>query len=247
MSSRTESELSFDFQNALLRQGPFRVGDKEYSAEDVVEKLLPLVEPRRLDRIDQVIASRTYNVTTVTEQLYDVGNISAVMRSAESFGFLSFRILDKAGSLYKQSDRISRGSEKWLDLQHSNDIRGSLRALKTKGFKLYGTSLDNSRPIEELDFSVPVAIVFGNERDGLSPESQAEMDQCFHLPMQGFTQSFNISVAAALCFQHIHRERTEKLGSSGDLTDFEKLSLRAQYLMRSVGLGPKLQMILEDR
>ena len=242
--NRNETELPFDFRDELRREGPIEVEGIEYSADTLIEKLRPLVEDKRWERIESVVQNRTWNLMTVTEQLYDIGNLSAVMRSAESFGFLPFTVLDRKGSEYKKSDRISKGSEKWLHIRHEHDTTDCVKSLQAKGYQVMATSLENSIPIQEVDFSKPTALVFGNERDGISKEMAAAADATIQIPMQGFTQSFNISVAAALCFQTAFNARNSALGNSGDMNDGEKMNLMAQYLMRSIGSPEKNAQIL---
>ena len=242
--NRNESELPFDFRDELKRTGSIEVEGVQYAAELLIEKLRPLVEGKRWERIEAVVQNRTWNLMTVTEQLYDIGNLSAVMRSAESFGFLPFTVLDRAGSEYKKSDRISKGSEKWLHISHEHDTAACVKGLQEKGYQVMATSLENSIPISDVDFSKPTALVFGNERDGISREMSELADARIQIPMQGFTQSFNISVAAALCFQQAFNRRTDLLGKSGDMKNEEKMNLLAQYLMRSIGSPEKIAQIL---
>ena len=85
----------------------------------------------------------------------------------------------------------------------------------------------------EIEFSKPTALVLGNEADGISKEMIELADETAIIPMHGFVQSFNISVAGAISFYHIMRERERTLGKSGDLTDAEKLVLRAEFSLRS--------------
>ncbi len=217
-----------------ITRGPeIRVAERNFSAAEIIAKLGAHLTGERMARIDGVIDQRTFHVATVVEHLYDIGNISAVMRSAESFGFLPFHIVERPGAKYKMSDRISRGSEKWLDIHRHTSTPVCLRELKNAGYRIYASDLSAKATIHEIDFSQPSAVIFGNERDGISEEVRNQVDACFILPMHGFAQSFNISVAAALTFQTIHRQR-EARGMVGDLIPSEKLSLRAQYYLRTL-------------
>ena len=102
------------------------------------------------------------------------------------------------------------------------------------GYQVLATHLDaNTKPIGEVDVTIPTAIVFGNEKDGISQEMIDLCDQTVIIPMQGFVQSFNISVAAAISLYHITRERQLKLGVQGDLSDDEKNVLAAEFSLRS--------------
>ena len=222
----------------LARSPQINVAGRIISAEEIIAKLGAHMTDERKIRIDKVIEQRTFHVATVAEHLYDIGNISAVMRSAESFGFLPFHIIERPGAKYKMSDRISRGSEKWLDIHRHTSTEECLSELRGSGYKIYATDLTADATIDEIDFSEKSAVVFGNEHDGITEAARAHVDKCFILPMRGFAQSFNISVAAALTFQIIHRQRSTH-GSCGDLSLEEKMSLRAQYYLRTLTAAEK--------
>ena len=112
--------------------------------------------------------------------------------------------------------------------------RECVTELKRQGFQVIATHLDERAvPLSSVDVTRPTAIVYGNERDGISKEMIELCDQTVIIPMQGFVQSFNISVAAAISLYHISRERELKLGVRGDLNDVEKAILKAEFSLRS--------------
>jgi tRNA (guanosine-2'-O-)-methyltransferase len=226
--------MDLEYKTQVMRGGQFEFSGRKFSAADVVAKLEPLLTVGRMERVDQVVRERTYNVATVAENLYDVGNISAVMRSAESYGFLPIHIVEREDAKYKKSDRISKGTEKWLDIRRHKGPEKCFKQLREDGFKIYATDLKATVKIEDIDFSQKTAVVFGNEKDGVSDYVREHADGCFILPMYGFAQSFNISVAASLCFSHIHRERVMKLGRSGDMSADEIVNLKAHYYLRTL-------------
>lgn len=222
------------YKTQILRDGLFTFGDKIMHAEEVVARLERHLTPERIKRINDVLEHRTYSVATVAEGLYDIGNISAVMRSAESFGFMPFHIVERKEAQYKMSDRISKGSEKWLDIRKVTGPETCFANLRQEGYKIFATDLKASHKIREIDFTQKIALVFGNEKDGVSDYVRENSDGTFIWPMLGFAQSFNISVAAALCYGHAHRERVDKWGKSGDLSPQEKTILRAHYCLRTL-------------
>jgi tRNA (guanosine-2'-O-)-methyltransferase len=224
--------LPYDEQD--LKVTTFRLAQRDVSAAEVVERLTPHLTPSRVARIEQVIEQRTVSVAAVVEHIYDIGNISAVMRSAESFGFLPFHIIERPGSKYKMSDRISRGTEKWLDIKKYRETEACFDRLHAEGYKIFATDLDATTSIGEIDLSQKIAVVMGNEHAGISPVARERADGRIMLPMYGFAQSFNISVAAALVFSDIHRVRRQQLGQSGDLSPENKLALKAQYFLRTL-------------
>jgi tRNA (guanosine-2'-O-)-methyltransferase len=189
---------------------------------------------QRLARMKRVIDNRTRNLAVVLEEVHDPHNIAAVLRSAESFGVQEVHIMHSSGRA-KISDRITQGCEKWLDLSFYKDVELGVKTLRDKGLALYVASFTpRSVPLDELDFSRPAALVFGNEHQGTSEFMEREADSVFTLPMFGFSRSFNISVAVALTIYTAVQKRIELFGRSGDLPDEEKTALLAEWLKHNV-------------
>ena len=204
--------------------------EKTYDCEEVIKALSDQVRPERLQRIQKVVEGRSRNLIPVMENLYDRGNVSAVMRSAEAFGFYEFHQVTLSDE-FKESKRVTQGADKWLLQKEWTNTKESVESLKSRGYKIMVTHLEGGTPMTDISFDQPVALFFGNERDGASPELTELADQRLFIPMQGFVQSFNISVAAALCFQHIRREM-ERNGLP-PLPYEERQRLLALYLFRS--------------
>ncbi|HIJ74864.1 MAG TPA: RNA methyltransferase [Candidatus Hydrogenedentes bacterium] len=223
---------------------PFDIEGESFSADDVIAILEPLISPRRRARIDRTVANRTYAVTPVMEGLYDRGNVSAVLRTAEGLGYQSVHIIETSAR-FKQARQVSQGAEKWLDITRWETTKACIDHLKSLGYRILATTLDSARPIGEYAFDEPTALVFGNERDGVTPELLERADGRIVVPMLGFSQSFNISVAAAISLYHIHQDRCARLGRHGDLSPTETRILTAQYYRRSVASADKI--LLETR
>ena len=218
---------------------PFTVAGRRLSPAQVVEMLMPYLTEARSARIDAVLAGRTYTVAPVVEGLINTGNISAVMRTAEALGFQAFHLVmhqeHDDGVRYKTSDRTTQGADKWLDVWRWPSPQACVMHLKAQGYEVVVTHLDaRAVPISEIDFTQQTALVFGNERDGVSPEMLALADRTCLVPMAGFTKSFNISVAAAVCLYHARHDRLARQGFHGDLTDPQREMLRAVFFLKSV-------------
>ncbi len=210
-----------------------QVGQKSLSAQRIIELMSPYISGPRVERIDKVVRGRTFSVVSVLENIYDRGNMSAVMRSAEAMGFQSVHIIEP-GDKFKKANRVTKGADKWLDVTQWKTTAECIGFLKSRSYKIYATHLDTkAKPIQDIDWSVPAAIVLGNEKDGISQEMQALCDETIIIPMQGFVQSFNISVAGAIALFHIHEQRSRKLGASGDLTPEQSEILKALFFLRS--------------
>lgn len=224
-------------------QEPFTISGREFSAAEVIARLAPKIRRNRRERIAEVIGSRTASVTVVLEDLYDRGNISAVLRTAEALGYLSVHVIRKSRK-FREADRVTRGADKWLCIREHKSTVDTLADIREQGYRIVATHFDDAQPIEQVDFSVPTAVIFGNENAGVSDDALACADSRIVVPMSGFTQSFNISVAAALTLYHIARDRRQR-GLAGDLTDDERRILTAEYYLRSVRRAKEL--LLHER
>lgn len=214
--------------------GIFRIAGRELSADRVLALVEPYLTPERQERIKQAAELRTCTVVPVLENIYDRGNISAVLRSAEAMGYQCAHVIELSEK-FKSANRVTQGADKWLDVRKWKSTIECTRELKRQGFQILATHLDaKAKPLGQMDFSRPTAIVFGNEKDGISQEMIREADHTVIIPMHGFVQSFNISVAAAIALYHIFRAREAILGEGrGDLTDEQKKILRAEFSLRS--------------
>jgi tRNA (guanosine-2'-O-)-methyltransferase len=210
-----------------------RVRDQDFGADKIIEMLSPFVSDERKARIDRVISRRTNTVVPVVEGVYDMGNVSAVMRSAEALGYQSVHVVESAEQL-KTSSRTTQGADKWLDVRRWKTTKECLADLKEKGYRIVVTHLEAAKPIDQVDFTRPTALVFGNEAHGISSEMLSGADERCIIPMLGFVESFNISVAAAVALYHAYQQRVDRLGAQGDLGDQALLRLKAEFYFRSV-------------
>ena len=218
---------------------PLSIGGRSYPAETVVRLLEPFVSEDRRARIEEVLAQRTRSVIPVIEGVHDLGNVGAVIRSAEGLGCQELHLIDR-GDRFKKSRRTSQGAQKWIDLVKWSATDECIRHLKDRGYRVLATHLASGKPLDRFDFTEPTAIVFGNEADGVSVETLAASDDRCFIPMAGFARSFNVSVAAAIALYHVQRDRTRRLGTHGDLTDDDRLSLRARYYAGSVSAAGQI-------
>lgn len=214
-------------------QEPFEVAGESLSAAQIVEFLGPQISERRRQRIDAVVAARCYSIAPVLDGIYDRGNISAVMRTAEGLGCGECHVIETQDD-FKAANRVTQGADKWLDITRWGAPATCMEHLRARGFQIVATELEASVPLAEIDFSAPTALVFGNERDGVCPEVLEVADARVIIPMGGFAQSFNISVAGALTLYHAMRERVRIHGDSADLDQARRNILRAEYYLRSV-------------
>lgn len=209
------------------------IDGRVWDAQDVVDRLAPHMTDRRRRRISDVVDHRTRSIVPVVEGLYDLGNVSAVLRSAEALGYYRAHVIETSEH-FQHSSRTSAGAEKWIDLDRWSAPEPCYERLKAEGYGIAVTHLEASVPIEEVDFTQRTAVVFGNEADGVSETTLEHADVRFRLPIVGFVESYNVSVAAALTLYHVYRERQRRSGQHGDLSSAERTRLTARYYLRSV-------------
>ena len=217
----------------------------EYRASMIIDVLGPLISEERKERIRKVIDQRCFQVLPVIEQPHDWGNVAAVCRSADAMGLGALHIIrDANNDAYKQSTRTSGGADKWLDIQlhtvsNASETQTCLENLKKRGFRIVatclGTDKKKSKPPSDIDWTHPTAVIFGNELEGIRQETVDMADDICEIPIDGFVESYNISVAASLIFWEARRIRLEKRGSHGDVSDEEKEILEAVYYLRNKG------------
>ncbi|WP_431136716.1 TrmH family RNA methyltransferase [Psychroserpens mesophilus] len=187
----------------------------------------------RKERFTEVLSQRTNHFTVATEDVYQLHNTSAVIRSCDVFGIQEVHIVEEINS--KRIDReIAMGSQKWVDLNRYNSVKETISNLKEKGYQIVATTPhDNNAMLHDFDVTKKSCFFFGRETEGLSQEVIDEADCFLKIPMVGFTESLNISVSAAIILQHV----TTKLKQSNinwQLTEDEKLEKRLDWCKKTI-------------
>jgi tRNA (guanosine-2'-O-)-methyltransferase len=187
-------------------------------------------EERRPARMRLVAGRRLAGVRVVLDGVHDPHNISAVLRSCEGFGLQHVHLIGRTGGM-GVNRAITLGCHKWLDLHAHADAGACASALHEQGFELWAAVPDRAaQPIEALDFGRKVALVFGGERDGLSDELLAACDGRYQIPMPGFSQSLNVSVAAAISIYIATSLRRRAVGGPTDLSPAEVEALAQAWI-----------------
>lgn len=239
--------------------GAVPVGDTTYPAETVRTILDPYLTDSRRERIAAAVAARAFGVVPVLEGLVDPGNVNAVLRSAEGLGFGAAHVValeGEAADLAAQirggeeeptvadrraTRRASQGAHKWVELRAWDDPAAYVAWVHARGGKVVVTALrDDALPIDAWDFSQPTALVVGNEHAGASEAMLEAADAALLLPIDGFVQSYNVSVAAALALYHARADRLRRTGHHADLDDGQRRLLESHYAARAVPLAEAL-------
>jgi tRNA (guanosine-2'-O-)-methyltransferase len=169
----------------------------------LLEHLLSFLTERRKDLFKEVISKRTRHFTVVTEDVYQLHNTSAVMRSCDVFGIQDLHVVEE--NLGKKIDReIALGAQKWVNIHRHHSTDECIDVLKMEGYQIIATSPhNNSTELSEFDITKKSAFFFGKEKDGLSNTVLNKADGFLKIPMYGFTESLNISVSAAIILQSV--------------------------------------------
>jgi len=172
------------------------------------------INPKRLEKIEKAVANRQPDLTIVLENIYDLHNMGAVMRSAESIGIIELYVLFTHEHLKKDKIKLgkntSSGARKWLDVHLFNDAAACFEAVRKNYKTIVGAYLDQSATgLYDLDLTQSTAIVIGNEHEGITEETLAFCDERFSIPQFGMTQSLNLSVACGVTLYEAARQRLQ--------------------------------------
>lgn len=204
---------------------------------NICEVLSPFISEERKQKMEAIMAQRTRTVTLVLESLYDPHNHAACLRSCEALGVQDVHFITPQTALNPNS-KVTQGAHQWLDIRVHDSVTTCLSGLKKKGYQIAAGALaPNAVSLLDLDFSKPIALAFGNEHAGLSPEFLAQSDVVFQIPMLGFVQSFNVSVSVAISLFHAMTWRLRNLPQHGDLTEAEKQVIREKWYYQSVEMA----------
>lgn len=209
------------------------IHDNEFD-QDLLNYLGQYITEHKKSVIERVLAKRTRHLTVVLEDIFKPHNASAVIRTCDCFGLQDIHIIEKTDQ-YKVNPFVTRGASQWVDLhkhfkKETNSVDNCFDALKAKGYKIYGTSPDSSSmPIYDLQPTEKLALVFGNEHEGISEEVKAKADGLVHIPMLGFTDSFNISVSASIILYDLVKKAEELNFPDFYLSESEKNTLRMKW------------------
>jgi len=215
---------------------------------ELLEYLSAVVTPERLSLYNRIVESRTNYITVVLEDIFQPQNASAVLRTCDCFGIQNVHVIENRNQ-FQVDTEVSMGSSKWITLNTYNKKKdNSLKAiqkLKKDGYRIVATS-PHSTDVELPDFDISkgkFALIFGSELPGISETINQEADEFLKIPMFGFTESFNISVSAAIILFHLTQKLRDSESIDWHLSEEEKLDIKIQWIRNSV----KKSVLIEKR
>ncbi len=205
--------------------------------------LTDFISERRRQRFDEVMKHRMSHLQIVVEDLFQGHNASAVLRSCDCFGVQYVHFIENKFKMKVNND-VALGAEGWVSIKkyngEENNTRACLQKLKDEGFRIVATTPHtNSMTIDKIPIDKKIALVFGTELEGISKDVEKMADEFVKIPMYGFTESFNISVSAALCMYELttpHRKDVENYR----LSEEKRLNIYLDGLMNSIEMNEKI-------
>lgn len=165
----------------------------------------------RIQKVKRVLSLRQPDLRVVLEDVTNTHNASAVVRTCDAAGILYLDIISSSGDPFPVNEAISTRAEKWLHFSNFLSTKECMNHLKQKGFKIAATFLgEKSIPHTDIDYTQPMAVVFGNESEGISEEARHMADYVIQIPMFGMAQSLNLSVSVGIILYEALKQRMSK-------------------------------------
>ena len=205
----------------------------------IFQHLQQFLTDERLEKINHFAPESSDFVLPVIEDVFQFRNAAAIVRSVEACGFHKIIAMESEHE-FNPNLRVTKGAETWVEVEKLPHNLDSLREIKNRGYKILAVSPENNATmLSDYDLKEPVALVFGTEAAGVSEEILDFADETLAIPMYGFTQSFNVSVAAAIC---VYELRQKLLRSNLDYKlSAEKLwEMKVRWAMNSIKSGEQI-------
>lgn len=207
--------------------------------QDVYEYMKGFLTEERLSKIEKYAEESSDFVLPVLENIYQFRNAAAIIRSVEACGFHKIAALEEE-NVFNPNIRVARGADTWMQVEKMPKTISSLQQIRDKGYKILAVSPEkNAVSLPEYELKEPVALIFGTEMEGVSQEVLDFADETLIIPMYGFTQSFNVSVAAAICMYEL-KQKLLKSDIDYKLSDEKKLAMKIRWAVNSARSGDEI-------
>ena len=211
--------------------------------KEILAELQQFLNPERIERFEDVLANRTKHFTVAVENIFQSHNASAVMRSCDCFGVQDLHVIANHNQ-YELSKDVAMGAEKWVDMhsyyKKENNTQDCIDELKSQGFQIVATTPHtNDVLLPDFEVTKKSAFFFGTEISGLSDIVLDQADAFVRSPMYGFTESYNISVSAALVLHDVVN-RLKKSEVDWALSEEELMDKRIDWAVKSLKSGPQV-------
>lgn len=205
--------------------------------------LTNFVSENKNKKIEEVVHLRTRYITVVLEDIFQSQNASAVLRTCDCFGIQDVHIIENRYP-YEINPDVELGSAKWLSMnrynEKENNTADAFKALKSKGYKIIATTPHTKDiMLHDLPVDEKIALVFGTEKEGLSEIALNNADAYVKIPMYGFTESYNISVSAAMSVFFLS-EKIRKSTVNWRLSDEEIWEIKIKWYRNTIRMSEQI-------
>ena len=201
----------------------------------------------RLQKIEHFAAESSNFVLPVMEDVYQFRNAAAIVRSVEACGFHKIVAMESE-NVFNPNLRVTKGAETWVEVEKLPHHLDSLKEIKNRGYKILAVSPENNATmLPDYQMNEPVALVFGTELEGVTDEILDFADETLAIPMYGFTKSFNVSVAAAICVYEL-KQKLIKSNIDYKLSEEKLWKMKVRWAVNSIRSGEEiLEKYLRER
>lgn len=206
--------------------------------KELILYLKEFVTENKWQLLNEVVKNRTRYLTVVLEDIFQAQNASAVLRTCDCFGIQDVHVIENRNE-YQVNPDVALGASQWLNLYKYNKLENNtltaIDTLRKQGYRIVATT-PHTNDIELESFNLSkgkTALFFGSEQPGLSRLMMDNADEFMKIPMFGFTESFNISVSAAISLHHLNHE-LKKSDIQWQLSDSEKDEILLNWLRTSI-------------
>lgn len=207
--------------------------------QEIFEYLKQFLTEERLQKIEHFAEESSDFVLPVLEDVYQFRNAAAIVRSVEACGFHKVVALEEE-NVFDPNLRVTKGADTWVEVEKMPATLQSLKNIKNRGYKILAVSPEkDASMLPDYQVTEPIALVFGNELEGVSEEILELADQTLAIPMYGFTKSFNVSVAAAICLYEL-KQKLLKSGIDYKLSEDQKLKMKIRWAVNSIRSGEEI-------
>ena len=201
--------------------------------QETFDYLKQFLTDERLSKIEHFSKESSDFVLPVMEDVYQFRNAAAIVRSVEACGFHHVVALEEE-NVFNPNLKVTKGAETWVQVEKMPNNLDSLKEIKSRGYRILAVSPEkNATMLPDYEVKEPIALVFGTELEGVSDEILDFADETLAIPMFGFTKSFNVSVAAAICMYEL-KQKLMKSGIEYQLSDEKLLELKIRWAKNSI-------------
>ena len=204
--------------------------------QQIFEYLQQFLTEERLQKINHFAPASSDFVLPVIEDVFQFRNAAAIVRSVEACGFHKIVAMESQNK-FNPNLRVTKGAETWVEVERLPHSLDSIRNIKNRGYKIVAVSPEkNATLLPDFQITEPVALVFGTEAEGVTDEILNFADETLAIPMYGFTRSFNVSVAAAICVYEL-KQKLMKSNLDYKLSEEKLWEMKVRWAVNSIKSG----------